>query len=116
MGVGQGRFAKLNVVNEQIQLPLGAKAAVQLAQGARRRVAGVGKQLFPVFLSGTVQYGDTSIESNKEAYIKLLNDTLADCSEKFGERQPYFVDGYVVPQNKPKQESTNNNNIENNNT
>lgn len=60
-------------------------------------------------------YGDTSIESNKDAYIKLLNDTLADCSEKFGERQPYFVDGYVVPQNKPKQESTNNNNIENNN-
>lgn len=44
-------------------------------------------------------YGDSSIPSNKEAYITLLNETLKDCSEKFGKYQPYFVDDFVVPQN-----------------
>lgn len=53
-------------------------------------------------------YGDSSIPENKEAYINLLNQTLEECSEIFGERQPFFVDDYVVPKNPEPQTPTNN--------
>ena len=53
-------------------------------------------------------YGDSSIPENKAAYIDLLNQTLEECSNVFGPRQPFFEDDFVVPKN-PEPQTPNNN-------
>lgn len=51
-------------------------------------------------------YGDSSIQSNKEAYIKLLTENHDLCKSIFG-RQPFFVDGYELPKIEKQDTNTN---------
>lgn len=54
--------------------------------------------MMPTDLSTLISlYGDNTKDENKLAYLDLLNNTLNKCKEVFGNRQPYYEDGYSLP-------------------
>lgn len=53
----------------------------------------------PFDLSALISiYGDSTIEENRESYLELLNSKLSQCSTLFTNENPFYYDGYSLPQ------------------